>query len=71
MNLATGDSVVALARNAESLVEDDGEELAGDDDEPGISADDISVDVDDISAEAGDLDEVEPGDAVDEADGNG
>jgi DNA gyrase subunit A len=58
MNLATGDSVVALARNAESLVEDDSEELAGDDDEQGISAD------------VG-LDQVEPGDGADEADGNG
>jgi DNA gyrase subunit A len=66
MNLATGDSVVALARNAESLVEDDGEELAGDDDEQRISAD-----TDDVSADAGDLDQVEPGDAGDEADGNG
>jgi DNA gyrase subunit A len=39
MNLATGDSVVALARNAESMVEDDTEELADDDDEQGISQD--------------------------------
>jgi DNA gyrase subunit A len=70
MNLATGDSVVALARNAESLVEDDGEELAGDDVDD-ISADEISADVDDISAEADDLDQVEPGDAAAEADGDG
>jgi DNA gyrase subunit A len=60
MNLATGDSVVALARNAESLVEDDGEELADEDDEQGISAD-----------PADQADEVEPGDAADEADGDG
>ncbi|HEX2742873.1 MAG TPA: DNA gyrase subunit A, partial [Streptosporangiaceae bacterium] len=59
MNLATGDSVVALARNAESMVEDDNDELAGDDDEQGISSD------------AADQDPVEPGDAADEADGDG
>jgi DNA gyrase subunit A len=59
MNLATGDSVVALARNAESMVEDDNDELAGDDDEQGISTD------------AADQDPVEPGDAADEADGDG
>jgi DNA gyrase subunit A len=59
MNLATGDSVVALARNAESLVEDDAEELAGDDDGPGLSAD------------TADLDQVEPGDAADDTGGDG
>jgi DNA gyrase subunit A len=60
MNLATGDSVVALARNAESLVEDDTEELAGDDDEQGISQDaedradrGSGVEVGDIADEAG------------------
>jgi DNA gyrase subunit A len=34
MNLAAGDSVVALARNAESLAENDVESLAEDDQEP-------------------------------------
>jgi DNA gyrase subunit A len=58
MNLATGDSVVALARNAESLVEDDSEELTDDDDEPGVPA------------EAADPDQAEPGDVADEADGD-
>jgi hypothetical protein len=64
MNLATGDSVVALARNAESMVEDDDtEELAGDDDEQGISPDAADPadradqgdrdDADDIADEAG------------------
>jgi hypothetical protein len=50
--------VVALARNAESLVEDDNEELA-EDDEQGVPA------------EAGDLDQVEPGDIADETGGVG
>ena len=38
MNLAAGDSVVGLARNAESLAEDDAE-IADDDDDEGISPD--------------------------------
>jgi DNA gyrase subunit A len=63
MNLATGDSVVALARNAESMVEDDTEELAGDDDEQGISQD--PADPAD-RADGGDAD-----DTADEAGGDG
>jgi DNA gyrase subunit A len=63
MNLATGDSVVALARNAESLVEDDTEELAGDDDEQGISPD--SEDQADRGSGVG------VGDTADEASGDG
>src|SRR6202161_3531215 len=71
MNLATGDSVVALARNAESLVEDDTEELveddteelAGDDDEHGISPDAAD------RADLGDRDDAD--DTADEAGGDG
>jgi hypothetical protein len=57
MNLAAGDSVVALARNAESMVEDDTEELAGDDDEQGISQDAADPADREDRADGGDADE--------------
>jgi hypothetical protein len=63
MNLAAGDSVVGLARNAESLAEDDAE-LAGEDDDEGISLDetDLTADLAD-QAEADGADDEDGGNA--------
>jgi len=68
MNLAAGDSVVALARNAESLVEDDTEELTGDDDDDEQG---ISLDAADPADPGHGGSVVEPGDVADEAGGDG
>jgi DNA gyrase subunit A len=55
MNLAAGDSVVGLARNAESLVEGD-QELGGEESDQGLSEDPADP--------AGLLDEADPGEEI-------
>ena len=59
MNLAAGDSVVALARNAESLAEGDAEPAGEESDQ------DLSEDLADLTGEA---DAADPSDPADESD---
>ena len=62
MNLAAGDSVVGLARNAESLAEGDAEPADGEEDEQGTSPD--SADLADVATGA-DLEDLEEEDERD------